>query len=330
MDLAALDQQLRNKQQAPIYVIVGPEAYLLRTAVARIVATVQQLVSDVTPQRFDAGTQRMGEVLAAAQGLGLFSARQLVVVARAEAWAADELQGIADYAANPNPTTTLVLTAEKLDWRTKAAKALRSSAVVIECKPLYANQVPSWVRMECQRRGKAISQEAAQFLIDAVGTELGALDQAIEKLLLYAGTIPLIELRTVEEVILTTSQKNIFAFTGAVAERALMKAIRLLEQSLAYGEAPLLLIAMLARHWRLLWRCGQWLQAGGKGGEAALAQHLKVHPFFVREYLQQARQFTAAQLARGFQHLILADRALKRSRIPATALLSRCIAGLMG
>lgn len=330
MDLAALDQQLRSKQLAAVYVLFGAEAYLQRTGVARITETVRQLDPAVTPQRCDASTQAVGEVLAAAQGLGLFAARQLLIVARAEAWAADELQGIADYAAHPNPSTTLVLTAEKLDWRTKAAKALRGTATVIECKPLYANQLPSWVRMECQRRGKAISQEAAQFLVDAVGTELGVLDQAIEKLLLYAGTIPLIELRTVEEVILTTSQKNIFAFTGAVAERALMKAIRLLEQSLAYGEAPLLLIAMLARHWRLLWRCGQWLQAGGKGGDAALAQHLKVHPFFVKEYLHQARKFTAAQLAQGFQHLATADRALKRSRIPATALLTRCIAGLMG
>ncbi|MBI4238260.1 MAG: DNA polymerase III subunit delta [Deltaproteobacteria bacterium] len=328
--LSELDQQLRRGDIAPLYLVVGAEAYLRRTAVQRIAQALAKAAgSVVTPQRFDASALTATELVARAQSDDLFAARQLLVVQGGEVWKSEAWEALATWRQHPSPVAVLIVQAEKLDQRGAAVKRLMASACVIECKSLYPNQVPDWVRIECQRRGKPISQDAARLLADVVGTELGALDQALEKLFLYCGDKQLIEATSVEAVILETSQRTVFEFAAAVGAGEPTAACHLLERLLSGGESPVMLLSMLARHWRLLVRARAWQEQGGKD-KAPLAQTLKVHPFFVQEYARQAAQRPLPALARGLRQIAATDRALKRTRTPGRSVLTHCVLALSG
>lgn len=327
--LSDLDQRLRRGELAPLYLVVGAEAYLRRTALQRITETVAQVAGcPVAPQRFEAATCSGAELVARAQSEDLFAARQCLVVQGAEVWKAEAWAALLAWIPHSSPTATVVVVAEKLDQRTGGVKSVLAQVCAIECKPLYPNKVPEWIRIECQRRGKPISREAAQLLADVVGVELGQLDQAIEKLFLYGGTTPLIDVATVEAVILETSQHTVFEFTAAVGagERAI--ACHLLDRLLGGGEPPVVILSLLARHWRLLARARAWQEESAKG-KAPLAQVLKVPPMFVGEYARQAESRSGPALKRALRHIAAADRALKRTRAAArnvlTDLVLKCV-----
>ncbi len=330
MTIAQLDQTLRRKEIAPVYLLLGSEWHLHRTATEHIAHLLHQLSNgSCTPTRFAADATSAGTIVEQAMSFGLFSAQQLLMVSHLEAWRADDLDTLAQYVTAPNPTTTLVLSAEKLDGRTKAAKAILQHAVVVTCKPLYANQIPDWIRMECDRRGKPIAREAAQLLADAVGTELSMVADAIDKLMLFVGDARLIDPQAVEHVVLETSSQDIFAFTRAVGEQDVGAAIARLQMLLTANEPAVRILTLLARHWRLLYQM-RWRrdQDRGTADERALAAAIKVHPFFVREYIQQSKRHSLDSLQQGFAALMDTDRLLKRSSRQVADVMAHCLFAL--
>lgn len=329
LTLPQLDQQLRDTI-APVYVLLGEERHLQRAALAQVQqALVRRTGQPVTPVRIDPATQSVGDLLAQVQGLDLFASHPLVVAAGIAHWPKESLAALAEYAAAPNRSATLILACDSLDQRTAAAKQLCARAVVVSCKPLYPNQVPDWIRMECTRQGKVVGQDTARLLAETLGTDLGTIAQAIEKLLLVAADQKVIDTPLVERVILERSLSDVFAFTAAVGQRDVGVAERRLAGLLTAGEPPVRLLAMLARHWRLLTRAREWLHSHPPD-EQALARHLKVHPFFVREYASQARAFSPDRLTQGFTALAAADRQLKRTQRPAHEVFTQCLLQLVG
>ncbi len=94
------------------------------------------------------------------------------------------------YAAEPSDSATLVLRAS--GWRPgnldKAVLALGERGAIIECDALDPARAATWVGKRASlRHNSSIDAEAARLLIASVGTDLGRLDNEIEKLALAAG-----------------------------------------------------------------------------------------------------------------------------------------------
>ena len=80
-------------------------------------------------------------------------------------------------------------------------------------------------------------------------------------------------------------------------------------------EAPIGILAMVARHIRRLWQANDALRRGES--ENAVGKSLRVHQFFLRDFLRQARMFDDRELARLLERIYQTDRALKSSRASA-------------
>ncbi|MBI2343499.1 MAG: DNA polymerase III subunit delta [Deltaproteobacteria bacterium] len=325
MTIPQLDRHLQGTTLAPLYLLLGAEAFLARTATDRILAAVERLTgSPVVPQRLDVATCTPRDVVERVAAYGLFATTQVLVIAHVDAWKADGWDPLLEYLAAPNPDAVMILTAEKLDQRTKAGRALTGHAAVVQCRPLYANQIPDWIRMECQRHAKTIARDAAELLAEYLGTDLTVLADSIARMALFLGSTRMIDMQTVEQIVVEASVKDIFALTRAVGEGRQGKAIDIVERLLAAHEPAVRLLTMLARHWRLLYQSARWLHAHPYE-ERAMATALKVHPFFVAEYAQQAQRRPAESFGRGFAVLAEADRLLKRTQRPVESVLTDCL-----
>ena len=219
----------------------------------------------------------------------------------------------------------LILESEKLDGRTKFAQQLQKLGTVVECKPLYANKIPSWINIESKRRGKNISHDAAQFLAQISGSDMGMIIQSLEKIILYVGDQPLIELKDVEEAVADTAQKNIFDLTNALGERRQNDALFLLRNLMDHAQPPVIIIAMIARHFRIIAHARE-LPRGVNEREAA--GKLKVHPFYVRQYLSQANKLSRDKIQKAFYILSRTDKEVKSSKIPRDKILERTVIDL--
>src|SRR3989338_400711 len=219
LTLQDLDRELRNKQLRPVYLIYGEESYLANTALTRI----KDYIS-VEPDRFSARTATLSEIIACAATTPMWTNFRLVIVSDADD--IKDTSAIEFYFKRPSKTSTIIFRAEKADGRTKFVQLCTTAGAVIECKALYDDKVPDWVRMEAASRGKSLSMEAGRLIAELVGNSLGELSSALDKIILYIGQKKIIEVEDVETVLTETGRRSVFEFTDAVGRRNLSVALK--------------------------------------------------------------------------------------------------------
>lgn len=233
-------------------------------------------------------------------------------------WKREYLEQLADYLPTLPPTTRLFfiesreLPASHPILRLARAKAKKKEAVVKAFPAKKDAELPTWIQRRAKQKGGAIDYQAAYALAACVGNDLRLLDSELEKLLLYTdGARPVIE----EDVRLLVSQVrevSIFSLVDSMGQRETHHALRMLHRMLDDGVAGLYLLAMITRQFRLLLQVKELQQHGL--GQPAIVQRLKLHPYVVSKVLQQARNFSLAQLDAAFDRLVEADWAIKTGR----------------
>jgi DNA polymerase-3 subunit delta len=261
--------------------------------------------------------------LAAARTLPMFAKRRLVVGRGVDQLKADELADLPAYVADPNPSTVLVLTAEKVDGRLKPFVALRKAGFVHEFPRLRDRELPSWIAREATARKIAIEPDGAQALAEAAGPDLGRLAQALEQLALYVGEGGRIRRADVEELVAETRERGVFELTKAIGEGNTARALSLLGNMLANREPPLRLQFMLVRQLRQIWRAKEL--AGKNVSRNEIAAAVGIAPFFLDDVLVPARRMSVAALERSFRRLYQSDRTLKSARIDPDLFIARLV-----
>lgn len=328
IDIIELERELRGGKIKSVYIIYGTEHHLVFSALRFVKdAIIGKDGSDFAVKTLSGREARGGDVLTALKTVSMLGGRPLVIIREGESIPKATLEALTGYVERPVESSTLVVVAEKMDGRTRFMQVAQKNGAVIECKPLYQDKVPFWVNMEVKRQGRQISEQSARFLADMVGNDLGQIAQAIEKIILYIGDKKLIDVPDIENAITETHQHVIFELTDAVGQRRLANALKLLQNIIENGESPIVILNMLARHFRILSKAKD---IAGRAGEGETAKYLGVHPFFAKNYVSQAKNFSAGDLKKSFGVLHRCDRALKSSRLDKERILEKAVFAIVG
>jgi len=307
-----------------VYYLYGDEPYLMEKCIRQIQERL------VTPDMRDFnlnvfyGTEAKGDEIAeAAATLPMFADWRVVVVKKADALSASSLEALSSYVCNPSPSTCLVLQGEKIDQRRKFFAEIRKNGELVEFKRLYENQLAAFIRGEASLRGKKIEPAAAEMLIYLVGNNLQELVSELEKAIIYVGADAEIKVSHVRSVVSDTRVNSVFELTDALGEKKLEKALRSLVTLLDDGEAPLLVLAMIARHFRQLWKVRELLDKRTPSQEIGKAAG--IHPYFLKGILAQATNFSVAELHEIFKKIFEIDGALKTGGAKASVLLEKLL-----
>jgi len=324
MSLHALIENANAGTFPPVSVIAGSE----RLLVDRAITALKKAALDGELGGFNSG-QFQGAGLSAstlvntARTLPMLARSRFIIVRNADAIPAAELDALCAYMRKPSPEACVVLVSEKLDGRSKLAKLALELGCWYEAAPPRAAELPSLVQAEARGRGHALSFQAAQALVDALGTDLSAIDDALERLSLFVGEGKPIEQTDVERSVVHVQTDSVWALVDAVGARNAKQAIASAASLLGSQEPPLKILALLARQLRTLAKVRSALKSGLKEQEAA--QKAGAPPFKARDLAQLARRFDEAQLHRAFKTLAEADLSLKGSKVPGPRLLERAI-----
>ena len=318
---------IERGEVAPIYCLHGAERYLIDRCLAAIRKAVlggaAAAFAAFNQDIFDLKETSIETCVNAARTLPMMAARRLVVGKGIDGVKADELGALAAYAADPSPEGCLVLVGEKVDTRFKAFQVLRKAGFLHEFAPLRDRELGGWITREARARKVAISPEAVATLAESAGPAPGRLAQALEQLTLFVGDRASITVEDVEALIPETRQRSVFELTRAIGEGDVPRALRTLTNMFRNREPPLRVQFMLARQLRQIWRAKELSSAGA--GRDEIAAGIGVPPFFLDDILAPARRMSIRTLARGFERLYQADRALKSSRVDGELLLSRLV-----
>ena len=242
----------------------------------------------------------------------------------------------------------LLVVASHVDRRTALYHRFRERGTVLDLelereksgKP-SREMLGAFLDHKVREAGKAIEPRAREAILERAGDELWALHQELEKLLLYAGEEPRIRTEHVERVCLHLSDDWVFDLTRAIAERDAVRALGHLQNLLAQGEAPLKLLAIVAKEVRRLLLARQLLEGDLSGhwrSRMTFAEFQKVvqqrQPLLTRnpygEYmtLQRAEPFTTAELVGYLERIYQTDQRLKSSGAATRITMERLIVDL--
>ena len=325
----------------PIYVVVGQERFLRDQVVSELrAASLGGGVAAFNEDRFTAGETDPDKILAAAKTVPMMAPKRFVLVRNADRWdagssATDDDAGrggspgdkIAAYAQDPVPSTCLVITGEKLDGRRKLAAVAKKQGFLVDCQLLDRSALPAWILEKCESKGNPIHRDVAEFLAEIAGPELAYVNDAVERLALYAGRDNPITEEAVRECITRVRTADTWALVDAVGARDLGAALHMLADVYDPRDRGLPLLGALAWSIRQLLRL-QVALAGGAGIEEA-GRRAGVYPAFrARELAAKVKGFKGKELERWLLVLAETDVALKSSRRPADAILEDALTRL--
>lgn len=244
-------------------------------------------------------------VLEAARTRSLFAERRAVVVRNAEALRGDG-EGLAAYLDDPTPGLSLIFVAARVDRRRSVWKTLLERAAVVTVEPLKEPALRARLATELRSRRLDVAPEGLEEILSRVGQDLRRLMGELDKLEAFGQGRPL----SAEQVATCLGRgiaQPLYKLSDAFVARDVARVLSRIEEVLAEGEAPVMVLGTLFRALR------QVRGAAGLPGTpfGELAARLQVPPFKVKALLDGVRRWPAAELRRALDALAQADQRLK-------------------
>jgi len=333
---ADLDKSLKNGEILPVYLLWGDDGRAIDRAFAAIEsAVISGDVAEFNADYFHGKESRAAEIIAAANSLPVMADRRLVALRRADEIKGKDREPLTEYLGSPNPATTLVMTAPGLSVRGPRAnkenkslvKICETAGMAVEFPALKPAELPRAVERELAGKGKKIDRRAAELLVELAGGETLGLFQEMEKVALYVGESEKVTRDDVLAAVADVREAGIFEFTDAIGSRDVESALRSLGRMRERGQEPLMILGMLLRHFRILWKTGQLIEMGETPG--AVAKALRLNEWVLKKnYVPQSKKFTPAAAGRVASALAELDIKMKSSRTDRDVLFERVVIDL--
>lgn len=305
---------------APVYLLMGTERFLIQEANDRLVKSVfPEGPDDFNDARFDAHDDSASDVVAACDTLPMFAEKRVVRVRNVNQWKANDLKVLARYIARPLDTTLLILDAESLPKKSKAARDIHASKQVasIRFDAMDTHETVQWAGRRAGRYHVRLNRQSATQLVDHVGDSLEALDRTLEKLMLFTGAKKdnpqNITVEVLEEVVVDARMRSVFELTDSLGRRDLPRSIRTYRRMRLHGQQPLGVVSMIAREFRGMLTAQ--VGAQHRASDAEIAKMIGSPPWVVKKYAQRARAFHREELQSILKHTTQVAAELTSSRL---------------
>lgn len=320
-------RRLEREPLSPVYLLVGEAELLIEEAWKRLVEKIASGGARAfNGERYQAKEYTAAEMVAGLRALPMFAPKRLLMVRHIENWPEEQRKILLSYLARPFPTACLVLTLSGKKGLEKIEAAVAAVGTVVHLHGPSERELPRWLRDRARQRGKELSFQAAMHLAEQVGTDLQRLESELEKLITYVGDSAAIEVDDVLQAVSAQRVHTIFELLDAVAERKSGRTLAMLRSLLAEGQAPLQVLAMIARHVRQLWQVKSALEEGMPLPQAA--RKFNIHQFVAGKHARQAPLFSEAELFRMHRAICDTDFALKSTGTNPEALLENLLLGM--
>ncbi|MBQ2753299.1 MAG: DNA polymerase III subunit delta [Firmicutes bacterium] len=310
-------KDIENNTLKNCYLFYGSEGYLIKTYEDRIkVAATGNTEDMMNIAVFDDRKITSGSVIDSAETLPFLAEKRVVVVRDSgffKTGKKDDTDAIAKYLSDVPESCVIVFCETDIDKRNAAYKAVVKYGYAAEFKPLAEKDMVKWITKEFKNRKIAVDAKTAAFLIRVTGADMTSIVTEIEKLSSFGADKGKIDIADINDVCVVTPELKIFEMIGAMGNKNTEKAIGIYRNMILYNESPFGILAMITRHFRLMYQCSELLDMGENFG--SIASKLGLRDFAVRDYCRQAKNFSKDRLKKAIEDCLQADVDVKNGKI---------------
>jgi len=304
---------VRKQEYAPIYLLMGEEAYYID----RISEYIAENVLTKDEQDFNqtiiycTRETSVGDIINCARRYPMMAKYQVIIVKEAQNLL--KIDELAVYAQNPLKTTILVICYKNgtVDGRKKLVPAIEKVGIVFESKKLKEGMLPQFIADYLRRKQASIDERACQILAESVGADLNRLASELDKLVLALPTGQnRLNADLVEQNVGISKEFNMWELRSSVVNKDVAKANKILyhmEQN-PKDNPPVMIVSMLFNFFAAV------MQAfySPDRSEQGLMKHLELRQSWqLREYTTAMRRYTAMKTMQIIGKLRETDARLK-------------------
>jgi len=299
--------EIKSNNAKPIYFLMGEEAYYIDKIADYIENNILTEEEKGFNQMILYGRDvTIEDIVSNAKRYPMMAEKQVVIVKEAQDLSR-QIEKLADYAENPQPTTVLVMCYKykTIDKRKKLAKTVAQVGCLFESKKLYENQVSEWISGVLKGKGYQIETKAAHMLVEFLGTDLSKIDNELSKLTLILDKGSTISPVHIEENIGISKDFNNFELRKAIGDRELVKANQIAQYFAQNPKSnPLVMTISLLNGFFTQLLLYHGLKDKGK---INVGKMLKINPYFIPEYQRAAKNYPMRKVAQVISGLREAD-----------------------
>ena len=300
-------EDIRSKNTKTIYFLMGEEAYYIDKISDYIENNVLSEEEKGFNQMILYGRDvTVDDIVGNAKRFPMMSEKQVVIVKEAQDLSRN-IEKLADYAENPQPSTVLVICYKykTIDKRRRLAKTIAQKGCLFESKKLYENQVSDWINAFLREKGYQIEPKAAHMLVEFLGTDLSKIANELGKLTLIIEKGSTITALHIEQNIGISKVFNNFELWKAIGDKELVKANRIVQYFSQNPKSnPLVMTISLLNGFFTQLLLYHGLKDKGK---INVGKMLKINPYFIPEYQRAAKNYPMRKVAQVIARLREAD-----------------------
>jgi DNA polymerase-3 subunit delta len=302
--IRALTKELQAGRARPVYVLAGDERYLIDQVKNKLIdALINPQATDFDLSVFD--TFKADAVQDALHTPPLLSEKKLVIVRQSDLFANTGSADHIDLSVLPDFSCLMLIEAKVL--KSGAAKKRREQVMAaggafMTLSKQTAADLSIWLARLAKAAGMQLSRQAASRLIERMDSDMYALADALQRLMLYAqheGETTIGE-TAIGLLIPAPLSVRIFDLMDAVSQKQAGIAFAIIDELLNQREAVPKISFMILRQIR------QLIVARETGDPNLIKDTLKVPSFVARKIAAQARRFSDSQLyaihSKGFDY----------------------------
>lgn len=319
-------QDIKNNQFSHLYLLYGEEAYLRKQYRDNLKKALVPEEDTMNCTIYSGKDINVNEVVDMAGTMPFFAERRVIIIENS-GWLKNANDKSLELVKNIPETTYIIFVEEETDKRSKLYKAITANGYAALCEMQDEATLKKWIMGLLKKENKLITPDALNLLLDRTGTNMENIRREVEKLVCYKYYDEGITANDVEELCIVQVQNKIFDMVEAVAQKNQRIALDLYYDLIALKEAPMKILALIARQFNMLLQVKEMRQKGYS--EANIAQQTGLNAYYLKKkYIPQAAQFELPQLKSALKKCVEAEENVKTGRMADTLSVELIIVGL--
>lgn len=307
-----INEDIKNKDWAKVYLLYGEEDYVRNAYRDRLVQSLVRTDDTMNLSRFEGQDCSEEEIISQAETLPLFAEHRVILV-QDSGFFKRKADLLADYMKELPDYLVMIFVETEVSKKSRLYKAVKKYGHESEFVRQSEDVLRRWFLGRLKKENKKIRREDVDLFFQMTGDDMNNISQETEKLLCYTMGRDVITGDDIRAICTQRIQNRIFEMIRAVSSHRQKDALRMYYDLLALKEPPMRILYLLAQEFNRLYQVKCFLEDGKSSGE--IAKRAGIPPFAVRKYIPLCRSYTERQLQDAVADFVQTETDVKTGKL---------------
>ena len=321
-------KEIKSGELKPLYYFFGEDSYSIENAIHLIEEKAKPFIaSEFDKEVFYGEDKNLSDVLDFASAFPFGSEKKLIIFKEFEK--VRDKKKLGSYAESPSDFTIMAVhhAGSVTVSESGLYKTMLDNGYLFEAKELKGRNLIDWLIEYTESKGRHLSRENAQLLVDIAGESRSLLETQLEKIITFLGDAQEITLESIRDLSTQLKEFTIFDLQNALAKKDKAESLKVAFNLLEKGSEPTFIIYMLTRYFTGLSRINELKEK--KTPDQAAARIVGTHPYYYKDYLKARTLFSDKELINTVRALLNADLTIKTTSTDGKTVISILIGEIL-